>query len=268
MEVTAHVGDPGSRTARSGRPRRGRCWPGRWPMVSTGYRRAWSRPISVPSFWAKNVTGARPCAVSASRMARATSAGHAGQGPVEYRGVLPFDQPDRPDLVAERQVHLAELALDHLGRQQLVARRDRGDTLVTATPSACSPTCPRNRAMASVSRGERSRPSNSIPPSTITAPTETARTRSGVPAVHGPDAVGGGAADPDHREPAQVHAFQYGVGGVGGAQHDVGDPARGGVLLAIGERLSTRSMAATIPPVMSAVPGTLTLAMTRFGRCP
>ena len=53
------------------------------------------------------------------------------------------------------------------------------NTLVIATPSAPSPTSPRKRAMASVSSGDSSWPSNSIPPSTILAPTETACTRSG-----------------------------------------------------------------------------------------
>ena len=43
------------------------------PIVSTGYRSAWSRLINVPSFCAKYVTGRRPCAVSAARIARATS---------------------------------------------------------------------------------------------------------------------------------------------------------------------------------------------------
>ena len=38
------------------------------PIVSTGYRSAWSRLISVPSFWAKNVAGRSWCAASASRM--------------------------------------------------------------------------------------------------------------------------------------------------------------------------------------------------------
>jgi hypothetical protein len=44
-------------------------------------------------------------------------AGDPGQGPVEYRGVLPLEEPERADLVAERYVHLAELTLDHLGRR-------------------------------------------------------------------------------------------------------------------------------------------------------
>ena len=51
-------------------------------------------------------------------------------------------------------------------------------TLVMATPSAVPATSPRNRAMASVSSGARSCPSNSMPPPTITAPAEIAVVRS------------------------------------------------------------------------------------------
>jgi hypothetical protein len=46
------------------------------------------------------------------------------------------------------------------------------------------------------------------------------------PLEHGPDAVGGRAADPDHRDPPQVPAFEHGVGRVRGAEHDVADPVR------------------------------------------
>ena len=42
--------------------------------------------------------------------------------------------------------------------------------------------------MASVSSGDRSRPSNSMPPSTIVAPTETASVEVPRPAEHRPDA--------------------------------------------------------------------------------
>jgi hypothetical protein len=38
-----------------------------------------------------------------------------GQGAVEYRRVLPLQESYRADLVAERHVHVPELALDHVG---------------------------------------------------------------------------------------------------------------------------------------------------------
>ena len=104
-------------------------------------------------------------------------------------------------------------------------RRETGaNTLVIATPSAVPPTSPRKRAMASVSSGDRSRPSNSMPPSTIVSPTETASAQVARPPEHRPDAVGGRAADPEHCHPAQPAALQDGVRRVGRAEHDVGDP--------------------------------------------
>jgi hypothetical protein len=71
----------------------------------------------------------RPQAVRGQRVLHRTGhvAGHPGQGAVQDGGVLPLEQPDRADLVAERGVHVAELALDHLGGQQFMARRDRGE---------------------------------------------------------------------------------------------------------------------------------------------
>jgi len=149
------------------------------PMVSTGYRRAWSRPISVPSFCAKNVTGRRPCAVSASRIARATSRATPARAPLR---IVAFSRSSRP---IEPISWLSEVCTSPSSRLTTSAassswRAETGaNTLVIATPSAWPPTWPRNRAIASVSSGDRSWPSNSIPPSTIVAPTETAPTRSG-----------------------------------------------------------------------------------------
>ena len=149
------------------------------PMVSTGYRRAWSRPISVPSFCAKNVTGARPCASSASRIAPATSRATPARAPLR---IVAFSRSSRP---IEPISWLSEVCTSPSSRLTTSAassswRAETGaNTLVIATPSAWPPTWPRNRAIASVSSGDRSWPSNSIPPSTIVAPTETAPTRSG-----------------------------------------------------------------------------------------
>ena len=167
------------------------------PIVSTGYRSAWSRLISVPSFCAKNVTGRRPCAASASRMARATSRATPARAPLRMVAFSRSSRPDRADLVAERQVHLAELALDHLGRLELVARRDRGehagdrDAVGLVADLAEEP-----GDGVGVERGQvlpvELDPAVHDRGPDRDGPDEVAR-----PAEHGPDAVGGGPADPD-----------------------------------------------------------------------
>jgi hypothetical protein len=152
-------------------------------------------------------------------------AGHAGQGAVEDGGVLPLEQPDRADLVAERGVHVAEFALDHLGGEQLVTRRDRGehagdrDAVGRAADLAEEP-----RDGIGVERGQV------LAVELDPAVHDRGAHRHGLdqvrrPPEHGPDAVGGRPADPDHRHPPQVPALQDGVGRVGGAEHDMADPA-------------------------------------------
>jgi len=169
----------------------------------------------------------RPQAVGGERVPHRAGhiAGDPGQGAVEYRRVLPLDQPDRADLVAERGVHVAELALDHLGGQQFVTRRDRGEHAGDRDAVgriADLPEKPRDGV--GVERGEilaveldpavHDRRADGDRADEVRRPPE-----------HGPDAVGGGPADPEHRHPPQVPALQDGVGGVGGAEHDVADPA-------------------------------------------
>jgi hypothetical protein len=95
---------------------------------------------------------------------------------------------------------------------------------VIATPSAAPPTSPRNRAMASVEGGQF------LAVELDPAVHDRGAHRYGLdqvrrPAEHGPDAVGGRPANPDHRHPLQVPALQDGIGRVGGAEHDVADPA-------------------------------------------
>jgi hypothetical protein len=132
----------------------------------------------VPSFCAKNVTGARPCAVSASRIARATSRATPASAPFR---IVAFSRSSRP---TEPISWLSETCTSPSSRLTTSAASSswRGETgantLLIATPSACPATVPANLAIASVSSGDRSWPSNSIPPSTIVAPTDTASTRS------------------------------------------------------------------------------------------
>jgi len=117
--------------------------------------------------------------VSASRIALATSRATPARAPLS---IVAFSRSSRP---IEPISWLSEMCTSPSSRLTTSAASSscRGETgaktLVIATPSAAWPACPRNRAMASVSSGDRSWPSNSIPPSTIVAPTETARTRSG-----------------------------------------------------------------------------------------
>ena len=110
------------------------------PMVSTGYRRAWSRLISVPSFCAKNVTGRSPCAVSASRIAPATSRATPARAPLR---IVAFSRSSRP---IEPISWLSEVCTSPSSRLTTSAassscRAETGaNTLVITTPSAWSPT--------------------------------------------------------------------------------------------------------------------------------
>jgi hypothetical protein len=106
------------------------------PMVSTGYRRAWSRPISVPSFCAKNVTGRSPCAVSAFRNAPATSRATPARAPLR---MVAFSRSSRP---IEPISWLSEVCTSPSSRLTTSAatsswRAETGaNTLVIATASA------------------------------------------------------------------------------------------------------------------------------------
>src|SRR5712691_583635 len=228
------------------------------PMVSTGYRRAWSRAISVPSFWAKNVAGARPCAASASCIALATS--RATSTRAAFR-IVAFSRSSRP---TEPISWLSETCTSPSSRLTTPAASSscRGETgantLVIATASAAAPTSPRNRATASPSNGDRSRPSNSMPPSTTVWPTETASARSG---GHSNIGLMLWVAGP----PILITATRRSLLRSRTALVACVVPSITWVIRAEsmpGAR-STASMAAVMPPVMSAVQATLALAITR-----
>ena len=153
-------------------------------------------------------------------------AGHPGQRAVQDRGVLPLQQAQRADLVAERDVDLAQLTLDDLAGFQFVPRRDGGENAGDRHPvGGAGDLAEEPRDRVGVQRGQ-------VPPVELDATVDdhrAGRDRGGEvrrPAEHGPDAVRGGPADPDDRDPAQLPALQHGVRRVGGAQHDVGDPLR------------------------------------------
>src|SRR2546429_4426635 len=125
-------------------------------------------------------------------------------------------------------------------------------------PWAAAPTSPRNRAMASVSRGDRSRPSNSMPPFTIVVPTEIVSVRSrGHPnigrtlRVAGPPILITATRRRFRRSSTALVAWV-----VPSMTWLIRCGSAPGVP-------STASMAATIPDVMSTVPATLALAITR-----
>ena len=152
-------------------------------------------------------------------------AGHPGQGPVEDSGVLPLEQPDRADLVAERNVDLAELTLDHVGGLELMPRRDRSehagdrDALGLVADLAEEP-----GDGVGVQRGQV------LPVELDAAFDDRGPDRDGLgelgwPPEHRPDAERGRGAEPEHGHPPQVAAFKHGVRGMRGAEHDVADPA-------------------------------------------
>src|SRR5215469_14174505 len=132
------------------------------------------------------------------------------------------------------------------------------NTLVITMPWAVPPTRPRNRASASVSSGDRSRPSNSIPPSMISAPTDTASARS-----FGHSNIGRMlcVAGPPSLTTATRRSFlRSSTAFVAWVVPSMTWVIRRGS--APGAR-NTVSMAAMMPPVMSGVHGTLALAITR-----
>src|SRR5215475_14310609 len=228
------------------------------PIVSTGYRSAWSRPIRVPSFCAKNLVGCRWCAASAARIASATLRATPASAPLS---MVAFSRSSRPIVPIS---WLSETWISPSSRLTISAASNscRGETgantLVMTMPWAAPPTSPRNRAMASVSRGDSSRPSNSMPPSTTAVPTEMASVRSpGHPnigrtlRVAGPPILITATRRRFRRSSTALVAWVV--------------PSMTWVIRrgsAPGAR-STVSIAAVIPPVISGVHGTLALAMTR-----
>src|SRR5215470_16139043 len=132
------------------------------------------------------------------------------------------------------------------------------NTLVITTPWAEPPTLPMNRASAPVSIGDRARPSNSMPPSTISAPTDTAPARSLghsniglMPCVAGPPSLTTATRRSFLRSSTAFVAWVV--------------PSMTWVIRpgSAPGALSAASMAAMMPPVMSGVHGTLALAITR-----
>src|SRR5215467_7184315 len=132
------------------------------------------------------------------------------------------------------------------------------NTLVITMPWAVPPTRPRNRASASVSSGDRSRPSNSMPPSTISAPTDTAAARS---FGHSNIGLMLCVAGPLSRTTATRRSFlRSSTAFVAWVVPSMTWVIRCG---STPGTFSTVSMAAVMPPVMSGVHGTLALAITR-----
>src|SRR5215467_4418528 len=132
------------------------------------------------------------------------------------------------------------------------------NTLVITMPWAVPPTRPRNRASASVSSGDRSRPSNSMPPSTISAPTDTASARS-----FGHSNIGRMlcVAGPPSLTTATRRSFlRSSTAFVAWVVPSMTWVIRSG---STPRAFRTVSMAAVMPPVMSGVHGTLALAITR-----
>src|SRR5215471_14476140 len=228
------------------------------PMVSTGYRSAWSRPIRVPSFCAKNLVGRRWCAARAARIASATLRATPASAPLS---MVAFSRSSRP---IEPISWLSETWISPSSRLTISAASSscRGETgantLVMTMPWAAPPTSPRNRAMASVSRGDMSRPSNSMPPSTIVVPTEMASVRSrGHPnmgrtlRVAGPPILITATRRRFRRSSTALVAWVV--------------PSMTWLIRrgSAPGTCRTLSIALVIPPVMSGVHGTLALAMTR-----
>src|SRR5262249_6838994 len=125
-------------------------------------------------------------------------------------------------------------------------------------PWAAPPTSPRNRAMASVARGDRSRPAHSMPPSTIVVPTEMMSVRSrGHPNigltlwVAGPPILITATRRRFWRSSTALVAWV--VPSMTWLIRRASAPGA----------CSTVSIALVIPPVISGVHGTLALATTR-----
>src|SRR5262249_55482985 len=125
-------------------------------------------------------------------------------------------------------------------------------------PWAAPPTSPRNRAMASVSRGDRSRPSNSMPPSTIVVPTEMVSVRSrGHPNIGRTLRVAG----PPILITATRRRFRRSSTAlVAWVVPSLRWLCRSGAAPGVGGGVP---VPVVLPPVMSGVHGTLALAMTR-----
>src|SRR5215471_7527043 len=228
------------------------------PMVRTGYRSAWSRPMRVPSFCAKNRVGSRWCAASAARIASATSRATPASAPLS---TVAFSRSSRP---IEPISWLSETSMSPSSRLTTSAASSscRGETgantLVIATASAVPAVSPRNLATASASKGDRSRPSNSMPPSTITAPAETTSVRSpGQPNIGRTLNVAG---PPMRMTATRCSRLRSSSALVAWVVPSITWVMRAGS--APGACI-TASIAAVMPPVMSGVQGTLALASTR-----
>ena len=188
-----------------------------------------SSAISVPSFWAKNVARLAARARPAPPSAPATSRGDAAQRGVQHGRVLALEQAERADLVAQRDVHVVAQLLAHDPRpRQLVLGRDRGEHAGHARPPS---TAPATRLQEPAERVGVERDDLAAVELDAAADDRLARRddrragRRGHSNSGGTDVVDG-RADAAHGHPVQAAALEHRVGGVRGAQHDVGDPAR------------------------------------------
>src|SRR5579875_1793060 len=214
--------------------------------------------MRVPSFCAKNVTGRRSCAASALSIAVATSL--ATPTSAAFR-IVAFSRSSRP---TEPISWLSDTWTSPSSRLTISAassswRADTGaNTLVIATPSALPATPARNCCSASPSNGARSRPSNSMPPPMIAAPTDTAPARSAGHSYIGRTAC---VAGPPMRTTATRRSLRRSSTAlVACVVPSITWVTRPGSMP--GAR-STLSMAAVIPPVISGVHGTFALASSR-----
>ena len=131
------------------------------------------------------------------------------------------------------------------------------NTLVIATPSHRPATDDKNAATALSSKGDRSRPSNSIPPGTTTAPADTTAVRSAGHSNIGRTPSVAGA-------PIRMTATRRSLRRSSTAFVACVVPSMACVIrdASILDAAITASSAATMPPVTSGVVGTLALAST------
>ena len=194
------------------------------PIVSTGWETAYSSAISVPSFWAKNATASSLWRTRASCSAEATARATA------FRAALSTVACSRSKRPSEPISWLREIG--------------------TSGPSVCRATCSASSSWRGGDRREHAGDGHRL--GRIGDALE--KTRCGL-GIEGDDVAAvqldtacdhrfagrhrgaqvgrpweqrsyecrGGRADPDHGDLQQLTPFEHGVGGVGGAEHHVGD---------------------------------------------
>ena len=149
------------------------------PIVRTGWRRAWSSAMSVPSFWAKNVSGRSPCPASAAESASATVRATPTRAAFSTVAFSRSSSPTVPtSWLSEMWTSAPSTARAASPTASSCSAETGAKTLAIATPSTCPAMLSRKRRAVSRSSGTISRPSNSMPPSTISSPAETVSRRS------------------------------------------------------------------------------------------